>query len=112
MYEQAFASVREALEEGDIVCIFPEGGLTPDGTLQEFKSGVERIIQETPVPVIPMALNNLWGSLFSRKDKLKDRRPRKFLAKINLNVGKPIAPEKANREVLFEEVKRLKKEAD
>ncbi len=110
MYEQAFASVREALSNGDIVCIFPEGGLTPDGSIQEFRAGVERIIKETPVPVIPMALNNLWGSLFSRKDKLKDRRPRKFLAKIDLNVGKPIKPENANREVLYKEVLRLKNE--
>ncbi len=110
MYEQAFASVREALSNGDIVCIFPEGGLTPDGSIQEFRAGVERIIKETPVPVIPMALNNLWGSLFSRKDKLKDRRPRKFLAKIDLNVGKPIKPENANIEVLYKEVLRLKNE--
>ena len=112
MFKQAFESVREALKDGDVVCIFPEGGLTPDGTLQEFRAGVERIIEETPVPVIPMALNNLWGSLFSRKDKLKNRRPRKFLAKIDLNVGKPINPEDANRQLLFEKVKQLKQEVN
>jgi 1-acyl-sn-glycerol-3-phosphate acyltransferase len=111
MFEQAFASVREALADGDLVCIFPEGGLTPDGTLQEFKSGVERIIKETPVPVIPMALNNLWGSMFSRKDKLKDRRPRKFLAKIDVIVGKSIAPEDVNREILHQQVLNLKKKS-
>ncbi len=109
MYKQAFASVKEALEDGDLVCIFPEGGLTPDGTIQEFKSGIEKIIEQTPVPVIPMALNNLWGSLFSRKDKkLTDRRPRKFLAKIKLHVGQPIAPEQANRQLLFATVSKLK----
>ena len=108
MYENAFASVKEALEDGDLVCIFPEGGLTPDGTIQEFKSGIERIIKETPVPVIPMALNNLWGSLFSRKDKLKNRRPRKFLAKIDLHVGKAISPDCANRQILHDAVVELK----
>jgi len=108
MFEQAFVTVKAALEDGDLVCIFPEGGLTPDGTLQEFKSGLERIIKETPVPVIPMSLNNLWGSLFSRKDKILQRRPRKFLAKIDLNVGKPIPPEDVNRQMLFEQVSRLK----
>lgn len=108
MFEQAFKSVREALAEGDLVCIFPEGGLTPDGTLQEFKSGIERIINETPVPVIPMALNNLWGSLFSRKDKLKDRRPRKLFARIDLNVGQPIQPDEVSREKLFKVVSELK----
>ncbi|VAW42000.1 Lysophospholipid transporter LplT / 2-acylglycerophosphoethanolamine acyltransferase, partial [hydrothermal vent metagenome] len=110
MYEQAFATVKQALEDGDLVCIFPEGGLTPDGSLQEFKSGLEKIIQETPVPVIPMALNNLWGSMFSRKDKnVLARRPRKFLAKINLHVGEVIQPEDANREMLYTIVSELKK---
>jgi 1-acyl-sn-glycerol-3-phosphate acyltransferase len=109
MYEKAFTTVKQALEEGDLVCIFPEGGLTPDGSIQEFKSGIERIIKETPVPVIPMALNNLWGSFFSRKDKnIMDRRPRKFLAKIDLSVGPAISPQEANRHVLFEKVKALK----
>lgn len=109
MYEHAFAEVKKALDEGDLVCIFPEGGLTPDGTLQEFKSGLERIIKETPVPVIPMSLNNLWGSVFSRKDKsIMNRRPRKFMAKIDLNVGKPIKPEDANSKMLFGIVSSLK----
>ncbi|MFK8011921.1 MAG: MFS transporter [Marinicellaceae bacterium] len=109
MYEKAFAEVKKALAEGDLVCIFPEGGLTPDGTIQEFKGGLERIIEETPVPVIPMALNNLWGSLFSRRDKkLVNRRPRKFMAKINLNVGKPIKPEKVSKQMLHEIISDLK----
>jgi 1-acyl-sn-glycerol-3-phosphate acyltransferase len=110
MFEQAFKSVREALADGDLVCIFPEGGLTPDGTLQEFKSGVERIIKETPVPVVPMALNNLWGSMFSRKDKLKDRRPRKFLAKIDIKAGKIIQPENVDRNKLHKIISKLKNE--
>lgn len=109
MYERAFSEVKKALAEGDLVCIFPEGGLTPDGTIQEFKGGLERIIEETPVPVIPMALTNLWGSLFSRKDKkLINRRPRKFLAKIGLNVGVPIKPENANRQMLQKIITDLK----
>jgi len=108
MYEKAFAEIRQALADGDLVCIFPEGGLTPHGQLQDLKPGFERIIKETPVPVIPMALNNLWGSLFSRKDKnIRDRRPRKFLAKINLNVGSAIAPKQANKERLFSEIQAL-----
>ena len=110
MFEQAFESVKQALADGDLVCIFPEGGLTPDGTIQEFKAGLERIIKESPVPVIPMSLNNLWGSIFSRKDKMLKRRPRKFLATINLNVGKPIKPEDANSKLLFDKVSELKKD--
>lgn len=109
MYEKAFETVKQALADGDLICIFPEGKLTPDGTIQEFKSGIERIVSETPVPVIPMALRNLWGSLFSRKDKnMIDRRPRKLLAKIDLNVGQAIKPEQVSREILFKTVKELK----
>ncbi|MCF6289148.1 MAG: MFS transporter [Proteobacteria bacterium] len=111
MFEQAFATVKKALADGDLVCIFPEGGLTPDGSLQEFKAGLERIIKDTPVPVIPMSLNNLWGSIFSRKDKMLKRRPRKFWANINLNVGKPIKPENANKEIMFDRVSALKQDS-
>ncbi|HPI95420.1 MAG TPA: MFS transporter [Gammaproteobacteria bacterium] len=109
MYEKAFIEVKKALDEGDLVGIFPEGGLTSDGTIQPFKNGIEKIISETPVDVIPMSLSNLWGSLFSRKDKgVLKRRPRKFLAKIRLNVGEPISPENITKEVLRDKVAKLK----
>ena len=48
------------------MCIFPEGKLTADGEINEFKGGLTRILEETPVPVIPLALQGLWGSFFSR----------------------------------------------
>ncbi|HOP23516.1 MAG TPA: 1-acyl-sn-glycerol-3-phosphate acyltransferase, partial [Gammaproteobacteria bacterium] len=109
MYEKAFIEVKKALDEGDLVGIFPEGGLTSDGTIQPFKNGIEKIISETPVDVIPMSLSNLWGSLFSRKDKgVLKRRPRKFLAKIRLNVGEPISPKNITKEVLRDKVAKLK----
>ena len=113
MFEQAFISVKQALEDGDLVCIFPEGRLSADGEIGEFKAGIERIIAETPVDVVPMALNNLWGSLFSRKDKnILDRRPRKLFAKIDLNIGKAIAAENVDRQKLYEIVSELKQEAE
>ncbi|MFX8183975.1 1-acyl-sn-glycerol-3-phosphate acyltransferase, partial [Acinetobacter baumannii] len=66
-YEAAFAAARAVLDDGEMVCIFPEGGLTRDGTLQPFKGGVMKLLEGRPeVPVIPMALGNLWGSFFSR----------------------------------------------
>jgi 1-acyl-sn-glycerol-3-phosphate acyltransferase len=68
-YEQAFAEARQVLEAGDLLAIFPEGGLTRDGELGEFKGGVMKILQTHPVPVVPMALTNLWGSFFSRVEK-------------------------------------------
>ncbi|MGJ8662110.1 MAG: MFS transporter [Marinicella sp.] len=113
MMEAAFASVREALADGDVVCIFPEGGLTPDGQIGQFKKGIERIIAETPVPVVPMALNNLWGSMFSRYDKkLIKRRPRKFMAKVEMIVGDPVPPEQVTAEYLQQLVTELKAQAE
>ena len=65
-YERAFAEARQVLADGDLLAIFPEGGLTRDGELAEFKGGIMKILQTHPVPVVPMALGNLWGSFFSR----------------------------------------------
>ncbi|MGV8920112.1 MAG: MFS transporter [Pseudomonas sp.] len=66
VYDQAFKKIAESLNDGELVCIFPEGKLTTDGEMNEFKGGVTRILEETPVPVIPLALQGLWGSFFSR----------------------------------------------
>ncbi|MGS0738449.1 MFS transporter [Pseudomonas sp. GG8] len=66
IYDQAFKKIAEYLKNGELVCIFPEGKLTADGEINEFKGGLSRILQDTPVPVIPLALQGLWGSFFSR----------------------------------------------
>ena len=68
-YSNAFVEIREALEAGDLLCIFPEGALTKDGELGEFKSGVLKILEDHPVPVIPSALKGLWGSFFTHSGK-------------------------------------------
>ena len=75
VYEAAFAKAREVLDDGDLLCIFPEGGLTRDGELGEFKGGVMKLLESNPVPVIPLALQNLWGSYFSRVDGAAMSRP-------------------------------------
>ena len=94
VYERAFATVAAELEAGHLVCIFPEGKLTRDGAIDEFKGGLLRILQRTPVPVVPMALSNLWPSMFSRREPVLWKRwPRRMLAPITLAVGAPIAPQ-------------------
>lgn len=67
--EEAFVRIKQTLEEGEIVCIFPEGKITHDGNLNAFRPGIERIIEmnDKSIPVIPMVLHGLWGSFFSRK---------------------------------------------
>ena len=69
VFEAAFRDIREGLADGDLFCIFPEGKLTTDGEVDRFRKGIERIVGETPVPVVPMALRGLWGSYFSREGR-------------------------------------------
>ncbi|MCY4532300.1 MAG: MFS transporter [Gammaproteobacteria bacterium] len=109
-YERAFSEIREALGAGDLICLFPEGRLSPDGELGEFKPGVEKIISETPVPVIPAALSGLWGSFFSRSGKGAFRHPNRFWSRIQISISDALAPNDARAEVLREEVLALRGE--
>jgi acyl-[acyl-carrier-protein]-phospholipid O-acyltransferase/long-chain-fatty-acid--[acyl-carrier-protein] ligase len=61
----ALAQARQALQEGHVVCIFAEGAVSRTGDLLPFKRGFERIIEGLEVPVIPVHLDRLWGSIFS-----------------------------------------------
>ncbi|WP_395377612.1 MFS transporter [Marinicella sp. W31] len=109
---KAFADIKQALADGDVVCIFPEGGLTPDGEIQNFRPGIEYILKDSPVPVIPLAIHNLWGSMFSRHDKkAHQRRPRKLWARVDLKMGEAVAPEQASKEYLQQQVTELKAQA-
>ncbi|WAB92358.1 MFS transporter [Pseudomonas citronellolis] len=106
IYEEAFRRVAQYLKDGEVVCIFPEGKLTADGEMNEFRGGVERIIEETPVPVIPMALQGLWGSFFSRDpDKGFFRR---FWSRVRLVAGQPLPPQEAGRQYLQAQVAGLR----
>ncbi|MFN3201575.1 MAG: 1-acyl-sn-glycerol-3-phosphate acyltransferase [Bradymonadia bacterium] len=64
--KQAMASIDAALDAGEVVMIFPEGRLTTDGEVGDFRPGVERILARRPVPVITMAIQGVWGSRLSR----------------------------------------------
>ncbi|MBO3277219.1 MFS transporter [Pseudomonas schmalbachii] len=109
IYQRAFERVAEYLKAGEVVCIFPEGKLTADGEMNEFRGGVERIIEETPVPVVPMALQGLWGSFFSR-DPAKGFFKR-FWSRVCLVAGQPLAPEQAKCLYLREQVAGLRGDA-
>jgi 1-acyl-sn-glycerol-3-phosphate acyltransferase len=110
MYAAAFNAISAALKAGEVVCIFPEGGLTPDGEVKEFKRGVELALERDPVPVLPMALQGLWGSMFSRWDRHNKRlkMPRRLFARVALVVGQLIQPDAAKADSLELEVKRLR----
>ncbi len=106
IYDAAFKKIAEYLRNGELVCIFPEGKLTADGELNEFKNGVERILEENPVPVIPMALQGLWGSFFSR-DPGKGFFKRLW-SRIRLVVGTPMSPQALGRQQLQAQVAELR----
>jgi 1-acyl-sn-glycerol-3-phosphate acyltransferase len=91
--ERAYDEIARALENGEVVGIFPEGRLTSDGEIGEFRGGVSRILDRTKVPVIPMALSGLWQSLFARnKEKLRHA-PTRLFPRVRVVVGDAIAPE-------------------
>jgi 1-acyl-sn-glycerol-3-phosphate acyltransferase len=110
LLEKAFDAVDQALAEGEIVCIFPEGGLTTDGEIAMFRPGVERILARRPVPVVPMAIRGLWGSIFSRRDSAPGRMrlPRRFRSHIVLAVGEAVAPGEATAALLEARVRDLR----
>jgi 1-acyl-sn-glycerol-3-phosphate acyltransferase len=110
LLKAAYAEIEKALAEGELIGIFPEGGLTPDGSIQPFKTGVERMIQTSPVPVIPLAVRGLWASMWSRRDSRlrRMRMPRRFRAHIELIVDVPMAPDGFSAAALEAKVRELR----
>jgi len=87
----AYDEISVALKNNELVCIFPEGRITDTGELYPFKRGVERILARDNVPVIPLALQGLWGSFFSRAYGGKAFNGwRGFFNKIGVNIGDSI----------------------
>ena len=114
-YEKAMQAAAQVLREGDLLGIFPEGGITRDGSIQPFKPGVTRIADTAAaegiaLPVIPMALTHLWGSYFSRVEQGGAMvRPfrRGLFNRVGLNIGPAMSAQEAQPEPLREAVERL-----
>jgi 1-acyl-sn-glycerol-3-phosphate acyltransferase len=104
--DAAYEAIDAALADGEVVCIFPEGGLTRDGQIATFRPGVEKILARRSVPVVPMALRGLWGSMWSRRRKL--RLPRRFRARVELVVDAVRSPEQSSAAVLEARVRELR----
>ena len=99
--ESAFATAAAALRNGEIVAIFPEGRLTENGEMGPFRAGIERVLADTPVPVVPMALRGLWGSFFSCSYQGRAmQRLRGIFSRIAIIAGPPVPPAEATPEAL------------
>jgi 1-acyl-sn-glycerol-3-phosphate acyltransferase len=96
--QKAFDRIDAELAEGEVVCIFPEGKLTKDGEINEFKRGVEKILERRTVPVVPMALRGLWGSFFSRRGGKAPmaKLPSRFWSRIEMVVTAPVPGDDAS----------------
>lgn len=113
--QRAFDAVDAALAEGELVCIFPEGALTKDGNIAPFKSGMEKILERAAargqvVPVVPLALKNMWGSMWSRRDGSMHRMriPRRLRAHVEVMAGAPVDGGSATAELLEAQVRALR----
>jgi len=119
IYAAAFERAAQVLRAGDLLAIFPEGGITRDGQLQPFKGGVTKIAERARMdgvaaPVIPLALSNLWGSFFSRAEGgAAMRKPfrRGMFSRVGLHVGAPLPPGAVQPQVLRARVADLLGEA-
>lgn len=109
--EKAFDIVSESLRAGDLVCIFPEGFLTFTGGLGRFRPGIEWMIKRDPVPIVPIALSGLWGSVFSRQYRGSIRRffPRRWIrGHVTVKCGKVLDPSRAKVNELQDIIMKLK----
>ncbi len=104
--EKAFEEVARTLQDGLLVCIFPEGAITRDGEIDRFRPGMMRILERTPVPVIPLALSGLWKSIFARNKQVSIPFARLFPT-VRVNVGNPVASASASPDVMRAAVKAL-----
>ena len=88
--QKGLAEARKALGRGELVGIFPEGGISRTGQVQSFRAGVMKIIEKTPVPVVPIYIDQVWGSIFSFSGgKTIKKVPSLFRRTVTLNIGKP-----------------------
>jgi len=102
----------QALEEGAVVCIFPEGQLARTGVMNEFKRGFEMIARKADCPVVPAAMDGLWGSIFSyERNKFNYKWPYRVPFPVTVNFGNPIPPKDAIADRVRRSVESLRADA-
>jgi acyl-[acyl-carrier-protein]-phospholipid O-acyltransferase / long-chain-fatty-acid--[acyl-carrier-protein] ligase len=88
--KEAIQRSVEVLKRGELVCIFPEGSLTRNGGVMELRKGFELIARRAGVPIVPVAVDGLWGSMFSFSGgKFFWKWPKHFPRPVQVVVGTP-----------------------
>ena len=97
---QSLRQATEALKNGEVVCIFPEGQMTRIGQMMPFRRGMERIIKGVDVPIVPVNLDGVWGSIFSfAGGRFLWKFPRRIPYPVRITFGKPLPPTSTSQEV-------------
>ncbi|MBI2875837.1 MAG: MFS transporter [Candidatus Tectomicrobia bacterium] len=98
--EASLEQAREELRQGHMVCIFAEGSISRTGNLLPFKRGFERIMQGVDVPILPVHLDRLWGSIFSFKDgRFLWKWPQRIPYPVTVSFGHPMPATATAQEV-------------
>jgi len=88
---QSLRTASETLSRGETVCIFAEGGITRTGQIMPFQRGLEQILQRSPVPVVPICLDRVWGSIFSHYGgRFLWKLPKKVPYSVHIAFGRPL----------------------
>lgn len=90
---QALRTASEALANGEVVCIFAEGGITRTGFILPFQRGFEQIVKKSPAPIVPVCIDHVWGSIFSFQGrKFFWKWPKRLPYIVHLSIGKALPP--------------------
>ncbi len=104
----AFKDARDAVDDGELLGVFAEGGISRSGQIRSFKPGLLKILGDRKVPVIPVYFDELWGSIFSHSGgNAFTKFPRTFRRPISIHVGKPIDPHPETMHDIQKTVQRL-----
>ncbi|MBI5395522.1 MAG: MFS transporter [Verrucomicrobia bacterium] len=108
---KSLREASEAIKAGEVVCIFAEGQITRIGQLLPFRRGFERIMSGVDAPIIPVALDGVWGSVFSfEKGRFLRKWPQRVPHPVTVNFGRPL-PATATPTEVRQVVQELQSEA-
>jgi hypothetical protein len=110
--KDAIRTVAQALKDGEVVCLFPEGQLTRLGLVNEIRKGFELMVRQADVPVVPVYQDGLWGSVFSHEGRgMFKKLPKRLRYPVRIHFGEPIPAREAKTERVREAMLALGSEA-